>query len=55
MYVILRKILPICRDRGEEERAKRYEDISEKLKGHLILMHGMADGIKEHLWIVEMP
>lgn len=29
MYVILRKILPICRDRGEEERAKRYEDISE--------------------------
>ena len=32
LYVILKKILPICRDRGEEERAKRYEDISEKLK-----------------------
>ena len=32
MYIILRKILPICRYRGEEERAKRYEDISDKLK-----------------------
>ena len=32
MYIILRRILPICRDRGEEERAKRYEEISDKLK-----------------------
>ena len=32
MYIILRRFLPICRYRGEEERAKRYEEISEKLR-----------------------
>lgn len=32
MYIILIKILPICRYRGEEERAKRYEEIAEKLR-----------------------
>jgi cyclic beta-1,2-glucan synthetase len=32
MYIILMKFLPICRYREDEERAKRYEDIAEKLK-----------------------
>lgn len=32
MYDILQKFIPICAQKGEEELAKQYEQICEKLK-----------------------
>lgn len=40
--------------KDEPDLAKKYEEITEKLKRALMLVDGTADGLEEHLWMTEM-